>query len=214
MRARPWFVLSAAAGLVFSTATLVLSCSHTREEARRSTATAASSAAAAPAPGDPSAAFEVVRRVLQSPRCMNCHPAGDAPLQGDDSHVHPMHVVRGERGDGIPGLRCSTCHGVANPPDSYGPHLPPGVEDGWSLPPPEMKMVFEGRTPRELCEQIKDQERNGGRDLAGVLEHLSTPLVLWGWTPGFGRAPVPVPHADFIAAFKAWADSGAPCPAP
>jgi hypothetical protein len=28
-----------------------------------------------------------------------------------------------------------------------------------------------------------------------------------------GRTPVPVSHAEFIAAFKAWADAGAPCPA-
>ena len=34
------------------------------------------------------AAFLEVYKVLISPRCQNCHPAGDAPLQGDDSHVH------------------------------------------------------------------------------------------------------------------------------
>ena len=28
-------------------------------------------------------AFLDVARVLQSPRCMNCHPVGDAPLQTD-----------------------------------------------------------------------------------------------------------------------------------
>src|SRR6476660_2616760 len=33
-------------------------------------------------------AFMKVYKVLMSPRCMNCHPAGDAPLQGDDNHVH------------------------------------------------------------------------------------------------------------------------------
>src|SRR5882724_5506461 len=32
-----------------------------------------------------SAAFLQLYRVLTSPRCQNCHPAGDAPLQGDDS---------------------------------------------------------------------------------------------------------------------------------
>jgi hypothetical protein len=29
-------------------------------------------------------AFMDVYKVLTSPRCMNCHPAGDVPLQGDD----------------------------------------------------------------------------------------------------------------------------------
>ena len=209
MPARPQIVLATAA-LVLSAVTLVLSCSHAPESAQRSTAAAPSAAAM---PRDPGASFEVVRTVLQSPRCMNCHPSGDAPLQGEDSHVHLMHVRRGPNGDGVAGLRCETCHGDANPPDSYGPHMPPGVSTGWALPPPEMKLVFEGRTPRELCEQLKDPDRNGGRDLASLLEHLSTPLVLWGWSPGAGRAPVPVSHAEFTAAFKAWADAGAPCPA-
>ncbi|RZM02756.1 MAG: hypothetical protein EOO88_56950, partial [Pedobacter sp.] len=35
-------------------------------------------------------AFEKVYMVLKSPRCMNCHPAGDIPLQGEDSHLHSM----------------------------------------------------------------------------------------------------------------------------
>jgi hypothetical protein len=37
-------------------------------------------------------------------------------------------------------------------------------------------------------------------------------LVLWGWNPGAGRAPVPVPHDIFVAQFKLWADAGGPCP--
>ena len=34
------------------------------------------------------AAFLAAYKVFMHPRCMNCHPKGDAPLQGDDSHVH------------------------------------------------------------------------------------------------------------------------------
>jgi hypothetical protein len=210
MPARARF-LAAITVLALAATTLVLSCSHGVGDAQRS-ATGSSSGAAPPAARDPGASFEIVRRVLQSPRCMNCHPAGDAPLQGDDSHRHTMHVLRGPGGYGAAGLECSTCHGRANPPDSYGPHMPPGVSTGWELPPPDMKMVFEGRAPRELCVQLKDPDRNGGRDLAGVLEHLSTPLVKWGWSPGVGRAPVSVPYPEFIAAFKAWSAAGAPCP--
>src|SRR5688572_28461352 len=41
------------------------------------------------------AAFLKVYEVLMSPRCMNCHPAGDIPLQGDDSHLHTMSPIRG-----------------------------------------------------------------------------------------------------------------------
>jgi hypothetical protein len=38
------------------------------------------------------AAFKEAYKVLMHPRCMNCHPMGDAPLQGDDSHPHTMSV--------------------------------------------------------------------------------------------------------------------------
>jgi hypothetical protein len=77
-------------------------------------------------------------------------------------------------------------------------------------------MVFAGLNSRMLCEQLKDPKRNGGKSLAALVHHVSEdPLVLWGWAPGFGRQRVPVPHAAFVRAFKAWADAGAPCaPAP
>jgi hypothetical protein len=211
MPPRAWSLAKAAA-LALAATTLAPSCSHGAAEAERSP-TSATAAKTAPAQRDPAAAFEVVRTVLQSPRCMNCHPAGDAPLQGDDSHRHTMHVLRGPAGRGVAGLQCETCHGRANPPDSLGPHMPPGVPTGWELPPPDLMMTFEGRAPRELCEQLKDPDRNGGRDLAAVLEHLSTPLVKWGWSPGVGRTPVPVPYPEFIAAFQAWSAAGGPCPA-
>ena len=186
-------------------AVLVLaSCSH-------APATAPASGAAT-AGADPVGSFEVVRAVLQSPRCVNCHPTGDAPLQGDDGHVHLQFVQRGPEGRGATGLACATCHARANPPDSYGAHMPPGVSTEWRLPPPEHKMVFAGLNSRMLCEQLKDAKRNGGKDMAALLHHVADdPLVLWGWSPGFGRKPVPVPHAEFVRAFKAWADAGAPC---
>jgi hypothetical protein len=36
--------------------------------------------------------------------------------------------------------------------------------------------------------------------------------VLWGWNPGDGRAPVSVPHAQFVEAFRAWVDGGCQIP--
>ncbi|MBS1120293.1 MAG: hypothetical protein H6Q90_2521 [Deltaproteobacteria bacterium] len=158
------------------------------------------------------AAFETVRTVLQHPRCQNCHPGGDTPLQGDDGRVHSQNIVRGPTGIGVVGAECSSCHREANPPDSYGPNQPPGSANGWHMPPPEMKLVFAGVAPGALCEQIKDPARNGGKDAAALRAHLDDPLVLWGWTPGFGRTPVSVPHQDFVAAFETWSAAGAPCP--
>jgi cytochrome c5 len=69
------------------------------------------------------AAFGQVYKVLMSPRCANCHPAGEAPLQGDDSHVHMQNVKRGPDGHGVTAMRCDTCHQDRNLP---GANLPPG----------------------------------------------------------------------------------------
>jgi hypothetical protein len=158
------------------------------------------------------AAFDTVRAVLQHPRCQNCHPSGDAPLQGDDGHVHTQNVQRGPTGNGMVGEECSTCHGPANPPSAYGAHIPPGSLESWHMPPPEMKLVFVGVAPAALCEQIKDPARNGGKDMAALRAHLDGPLVVWGWAPGFGRAPVTTPRESFLAAWDTWARAGAPCP--
>ncbi|HTR02646.1 MAG TPA: hypothetical protein VMN82_05565 [Thermoanaerobaculia bacterium] len=181
-------------------------------------AAAASRPAAAPPPGvsekDGLAAFETVRAVLQNARCQNCHIPGDAPLQFDAGLPHAMNVQRGEQGKGAAGLACTTCHGTANPPESYGPHAPPGAPN-WHLPPPDQKMVFIGLSSGDLCRTLKDPKRNGGRSFAALETHVSEDkLVLWGWSPGTGRAPVPVAHADFVAAFKTWVAAGAPCAVP
>jgi len=163
-------------------------------------------------PGPSDADFATVTRVLQHPRCQNCHIAGSTPLQSDASVPHVQSVVRGPEGDGPRGLPCATCHGAANPPASYGKSAPPGAPN-WRLPPPDQKMVFKDLSPAELCAGVKDPARNGGKNLAQLVEHVShDPLVLWGWNPGHGRAPVPIPHAEFTAAFRRWVDAGARCP--
>ena len=158
------------------------------------------------------AGFETVRSVLQHARCQNCHPAGDAPLQGDDGHPHQQNVLRGLTGHGRVGEECTTCHGMANLPLGYGAHVPPGSAEGWHMPPPETKLVFVGVAPGALCEQVKDPARNGGMDMAALRHHLDDPLVTWAWKPGFGRTPSPISHDDFVAAWETWARAGAPCP--
>ena len=157
-------------------------------------------------------AFKTVERVFQHPRCSNCHIPGDAPLQFDSQLPHAMNVARGPDGKGASGLPCGTCHGEKNPPAGYGPHAPPGAPH-WALPPPDQKMAWIGAPAAELCAMIKDEDRNGDRDLDAMLKHVAEDkLVLWGWEPGGERAPVPVPHDQFVSAFKSWMDAGAPCP--
>jgi hypothetical protein len=157
-------------------------------------------------------AFSTVQQVLQHPRCQHCHIPGDAPLQFDAGLPHAMRVVRGPDGHGTPGFPCSSCHGEANLPTSYGPRAPPGAPH-WGLPPPHQKMAWIGLSAKELCEVIQDRHANGGRDFAALIKHISEdPLVLWGWNPGGERTPVPVPHDEFVAQFKVWAEAGGPCP--
>ena len=61
-------------------------------------------------------AFKEAYKVLMHPRCMNCHPSGDAPLQGDDSHIHAQNVTRGKDGKGVYAMKCSNCHQKENTP--------------------------------------------------------------------------------------------------
>jgi len=154
-------------------------------------------------------AFLEVYKVFTSPRCQNCHPAGDSPLQGDDSHVHLQNLRRGKDGHGVYGMRCDTCHQTTNLP---GEHMPPG-NSKWSLPAPEHKMVFVGRSPAELCRQLKDPKQTGGRSLQQLLEHVSTDdLVGWAWDPGTGRTPPPLSRSDTTMQMKIWIEGGAACP--
>jgi hypothetical protein len=185
----------------------VLGCSHGAPEGQPGASSVPASG------GDPVAAFQTVKAVLQDPRCQNCHPAIDAPLQGDESRVHDQNIQRGTTGHGAAGAECTTCHGVANLPPSYGTNVPPGVATGWHMPPPDQKMVFVGMSSRELCEGLKDTTRNGGKDFPALVKHVSSdPLVLWGWAPGTGRKPVQISHDRFVAEFKTWAGAGGPCP--
>ncbi|SDB54668.1 hypothetical protein SAMN03097699_2046 [Flavobacteriaceae bacterium MAR_2010_188] len=154
-------------------------------------------------------AFLGVYEVLMSPRCLNCHPKGDVPLQGDDSHLHTMLPKRGTDGKGIYAMKCTNCHQKENSP---GLHAPPG-NSVWHLPPADMKMVFEGKTPYELATQMLDPKRNGNKTTEELIEHVSADsLVLWGWKPGEGRSLPPMAHDKFAEMFKTWIEKGSFAP--
>jgi hypothetical protein len=154
------------------------------------------------------AAFEAIVPVLRHPRCMNCHSSGDYPRQGDDSHRHTMQIRRGPDGVGVNAVKCSTCHQDHN---LVGLHMPPGAPD-WHLPSPTEPMIWEGLSDRQLCELFKDPKQNGHRSVEQIVEHMHTPLVLWGWAPGEGRTPVPMSQPQFLARVTEWASKGAACP--
>jgi hypothetical protein len=136
-------------------------------------------------------------------------PGVGPKVQGDASHPHITDVRRGPDGHGVNAVKCSTCHQEHNLP---GVHMPPGAPE-WSLPSPAMPMIWEGLSDHQLCELLKDPKQNGHRTVEQIVEHMRTPLVLWGWDPGEGRTPIPYPRERFLEAVKVWADHGAACPA-
>jgi len=157
------------------------------------------------------ALFTEMGKVLQHPRCVNCHPRTDRPLQGDDQVAHNPPVTRGKDDHGVPGLECSTCHGPRNVAFANGQGSIPG-DPAWALAP--RSMAWEGKSLGAICAQLKDRKRNGGKTLAQIHEHNAHDgLVGWGWNPGPGRTPAPGTQAQFGELTKAWIDSGAKCPA-
>lgn len=154
-------------------------------------------------------AFAAAYSVFASPRCVNCHPRGDRPLQGDDSHVHAQNVQRGPDGLGLYAEKCAACHQAAN---LAGAHMPPG-SPGWHLAPKQSPLVFQGVNAHDLCRQLLDPKQNGGQTIAEVLDHVEhAPLVLWAWSPGEGRNLPPLSHAEFVRLMRTWADGGCKCP--
>ncbi len=153
------------------------------------------------------AMFTELGKVLTHPRCVNCHPAGNRPRQGDQSQLHQPPVERGADGHGTEPMRCSICHQKAN----FEPGRVPGHPE-WHIAPREM--AWEGKTLPEICAQIKDSARNGGRKPEDLIHHIGEDtLVGWAWAPGYGRTPAPGTQKAAGALVEAWLKSGAICPA-
>jgi hypothetical protein len=101
-------------------------------------------------------------------------------------------------------IRCSICHQQAN----LDPARVPGHPE-WHLAPREM--AWEDKTLAEICAQIKDPARNGGRSLEELVHHIGTDtLVGWAWAPGFGRQPAPGTQKQAGALVEAWVRAHCP----
>jgi hypothetical protein len=152
------------------------------------------------------ALFREAGKVLQSPRCLNCHPVGERPTQTGRMTPHVPFIVRGADGHGPAGLPCSACHHAANYAESGVPGHPQ-----WHLAP--ASMAWAGKSLGEICRQIKDPARNGGLDMEKLLDHMAKDsLVGWAWAPGGKRTPAPGTQKEFGDTMRAWADTGAFCP--
>jgi hypothetical protein len=200
------FALSTLVSLLFVTQ----GCQH--KPAKTSNASGAKNIHS-PAPRDAAAsraAFLAAYPVFMHPRCMNCHPAGDVPLQGEDSHLHLQNVKRGPDGRGLYALKCKNCHQDKNLP---GENMPPGHPE-WHLPPANMPMVFQGKSPAELARQLKDPKQNGGKTLEEIIHHVShdSLVIESGWNPAQGKSKPSLGHAEFASKMREWADKGAAVP--
>lgn len=152
------------------------------------------------------ALFTEAGKVFTHARCTNCHPADDSPRQGQAKKIHEPPVTRGAGGFGTFLVACHSCHQDQNGVDAPIPGAPM-----WHLAPKEM--AWDGVPLPQLCAQLKDPERNGGRTLEQIIQHSAhDPLVGWGWNPGPGRVPVPGSQERFGALLTAWAEAGAVCP--
>ena len=156
------------------------------------------------------AIFNEIGKVLTNPRCMNCHPAGDHPTQGDDRHEHMPPIWRVETGHFE--VNCSGCHTTHNVTlqEAATYRSIPGHER-WGFAP--LSMAWQGKSLGDICRQLKDVQLNGGRDLAALQEHVAKDdLVGWAWNPGEGRKPAPGSQQAAGELVQAWIDSGAECP--
>ena len=165
------------------------------------------------------AAFSRIYEVTRHPRCANCHVGADhVPMWYGDANgparPHGMNINAGESRIGAETLICSTCHRTSKTLES-APHAPPRAALDWQLPPVEFEWF--GRTAAEICAQLSDPLRNGGRDWVGLAEHLIDDaghlgFVLWGWQPGSGRDPAPYSLQEHVEDVLAWGMAGQPCP--
>ena len=152
------------------------------------------------------ALFAEAGKVLLHPRCVNCHPADDRPRQGMESRLHQPAARRGPDNHGVAGMTCNACHHAANFDAARVPGHP-----SWHLAP--LSMAWLGRSLGEICEQIKDPARNGGKTLDEIAHHMAEDsLVGWAWAPGAGRTPAPGTQRQFGALIRGWIDTGAECP--
>lgn len=156
------------------------------------------------------AIFEEMAKVITHARCVNCHPVTGGPLQGDSQKPHSPPIPRTEDNFGVVAMRCTTCHGEENRPFLGETGSVPG-NGHWQLAPQSMGWV--GLTVPEICAQLKDPERNGGRTLEEVAHHMGhDTLVGWAWTPGEGREPAPGTWEGFAELAVNWIETGAACP--
>ena len=160
-------------------------------------------------------AWARIFEVTSHPRCANCHVGADnIPMWSGPSYGNPrphgMNINAGESRIGAETLLCSTCH-VTSASGNPIPHAAPRVAMEWQLAPVEAEWF--GKTSPEICDQLRDPDRNGGRTFLEIAEHLDHDLILhWAWEPGGTREPAPYSLQEHVNDVLIWGVAGMPCP--
>ena len=160
-------------------------------------------------------AWDRIYQVASHPRCSNCHVgASNRPMWSGPSYgrtrPHGMNINAGESRIGAEYVPCQTCHALRTEGGNDAPHMAPQVAMAWMLPPVEAEWF--GKSSDEICNQLRDPDRNGGRDHIALAGHLEHDLILhWAWNPGGGREPAPYSLQDHVNDVLAWGVAGFPC---
>ena len=158
-----------------------------------------------------------IYEVTSSPRCSNCHVGADnvpmwsGPSYGANPRPHGMNINAGDSRIGAEYVQCSSCHAWREEADLNDmPHAAPQVAADWRLAPVEAEWF--GKTSVEVCEQLRDPERNGGRGYEDLARHLDHDVILhWAWNPGGGREPAPYSLQNHVNDVLIWGVAGMPC---
>jgi hypothetical protein len=164
-------------------------------------------------------AWKRIEAVVTHPRCANCHVDAKAipiwsPAGETRPRVHGMNIHGGDSRIGAEAISCSTCHMTSTQANEPAPS-PPRAGIDWQLAPVEF--IWFGKSGVEICAQLKDPQRNGGRDAAGLVAHLRHDASLngfipRGWAPGEGRSTPPGSFEEHVKDMATWGAAGQPCP--
>ncbi len=165
-------------------------------------------------------AWQKIFKVVSHPRCINCHvdesniPMWSGPSFGNEPKRHGMNIQADESRIGAQTLNCVTCHQKSLLPNTLE-HAPPHTNHDWMLAPVEF--AWFGKSSNNICQQMRDPERNGGRDGAGLVEHIIHDIeiqafIAWSFDPGGNREPAPGTLQQHLDDMALWTTAGMPCP--
>ncbi|MEO1246116.1 MAG: hypothetical protein AAFX56_10585 [Pseudomonadota bacterium] len=164
-------------------------------------------------------AWRRIYDVFTHPRCLNCHVGSDnVPLwntgASEETRTHGMWIQGGASRIGAETILCSSCHQVSSRPNVV-PRAAPHTGMVWRLAPVEFQWA--DRSTVQICKQVRDPERNGGRDAEGLIEHILHDaevfgFISWGFDPGPNRDRPPGSLQSHLDDMAAWTAAGMPCP--